>query len=98
MEGPTRVSGRTQISRPKFGNENQFLQTFLSQDQKPPFLTPAHHAKGVPASDISRTSPPLARKNSAIRLALMAAPRQLLPATAGSNPSNAAVVRLRDRS
>src|SRR5437870_7325526 len=67
-------------------------------DQIPTFLTPPHQAKGVPSPGISRTSAPCACKNFAIRSALMAAPRQLLPATAGSNPSSAAVLRLRDRS
>src|SRR6266478_3521514 len=67
-------------------------------DQKPTFLTPPHQAKGVPSPGISRTSAPFACKNLAILSALMAAPRQLLPAAAGSNPNSAAVLRLRDRS
>src|SRR5260370_2747777 len=62
------------------------------------FLTPHHHAIVVPSPGISRTAPPCARTNAAMQLALMAAPRQLFPAVAGSNPSNDAVLRLKDNS
>src|SRR6266478_5266847 len=58
---------------------------------------PQHQLIGVLAPVISRTRPPAAPTIPAILSALIAAPRQLLPAAHGSKPKTRAVRRLAER-
>src|SRR5207244_10956901 len=75
----------------------QYLIPSVSiSDQAPVFFTPQHHAIGVFSPASSRISPPFEHNTDTIRAASIAAPRQLLPAAAGSNPKSLAAVRLTD--